>query len=288
MEATIPLTGKGEKILGSMEETYGSEKKAKSVLYASKNKGNITGIDQMGTLASFAAREVGETIGSESWTGLTGGGSSGSGLRMASTIIAPESPVSTQTQAQENIGMGRPANAGPFSATGAPPTDRMGARQMPRAKDNAEGPKGVTHPLGGDFPEESIKTESSSGPSGIPDAWSPEAREAAAEARKAKSSGGSSISSPKNNTEKNLMSAAHNTKNPNLVRSMGRMENSGYGERLAKHMESGGATHDPWAGKFPKEAPLDAAGRRKLAQDRPPDKAVGTTRDYAAAAGAKR
>jgi hypothetical protein len=36
-----------------------------------------------------------------------------------------------------------------------------------------------------------------------------------------------------------------------------------------------------WAGK-------DEGGRRKLANDRPPDKAVGTLRDYAAAAGAKR
>jgi hypothetical protein len=41
----MPLTAKGEKILSKMREEYGSEKKAKSVLYASKNKGKITGID---------------------------------------------------------------------------------------------------------------------------------------------------------------------------------------------------------------------------------------------------
>jgi len=38
-----PLTGKGEEILKSMEKTYGPEK-AKQVLYASENKGTISGI----------------------------------------------------------------------------------------------------------------------------------------------------------------------------------------------------------------------------------------------------
>lgn len=41
----MPLTAKGEKILKSMEETYGSKEKAEQVLYASKNAGKITGID---------------------------------------------------------------------------------------------------------------------------------------------------------------------------------------------------------------------------------------------------
>lgn len=45
----MPLTAKGEKIKHSMEKTYGSEKKAESVLYASKNKGTITGIDSTGS-----------------------------------------------------------------------------------------------------------------------------------------------------------------------------------------------------------------------------------------------
>jgi hypothetical protein len=42
----MPLTKKGKKILGSMEKTYGSKKKAESVLYASKNAGKISGIDR--------------------------------------------------------------------------------------------------------------------------------------------------------------------------------------------------------------------------------------------------
>jgi SHS2 domain-containing protein len=41
----MPLTGKGEKILSHMKEEYGSEEKAKQVLYAGKNKGTFTGID---------------------------------------------------------------------------------------------------------------------------------------------------------------------------------------------------------------------------------------------------
>lgn len=40
----MPLTGKGEKIKGAMEEKYGSEK-GERVFYASKNKGTITGVD---------------------------------------------------------------------------------------------------------------------------------------------------------------------------------------------------------------------------------------------------
>ena len=41
----MPLTSKGEKILAGLEKTYGSEKKAKEVLYAGKNAGTFTGID---------------------------------------------------------------------------------------------------------------------------------------------------------------------------------------------------------------------------------------------------
>ena len=40
----MPLTAKGEKILGAMEEEYGTAK-GKSVFYASKNKGTISGVD---------------------------------------------------------------------------------------------------------------------------------------------------------------------------------------------------------------------------------------------------
>jgi hypothetical protein len=42
----MPLTKKGRKIKAAMEKTYGSEKKAESVLYASKNAGKVTGIDK--------------------------------------------------------------------------------------------------------------------------------------------------------------------------------------------------------------------------------------------------
>jgi len=40
----MPLTEKGEKIKGNMEQTYGKEK-GEEVFYASKNKGTITGVD---------------------------------------------------------------------------------------------------------------------------------------------------------------------------------------------------------------------------------------------------
>jgi hypothetical protein len=41
----MPLTEKGEKIKGAMEEKYGKEKGEK-VFYASKNKGTISGVDR--------------------------------------------------------------------------------------------------------------------------------------------------------------------------------------------------------------------------------------------------
>ena len=41
----MPLTDKGEKILGSMKKQYGG-KKGESVFYASANKGVITGIEK--------------------------------------------------------------------------------------------------------------------------------------------------------------------------------------------------------------------------------------------------
>lgn len=42
----MPLTEKGKKILGSMKKSYGSEKKAKSVFYASINAGKLTGAER--------------------------------------------------------------------------------------------------------------------------------------------------------------------------------------------------------------------------------------------------
>jgi hypothetical protein len=44
----MPLTSKGEKILGSMQEQYGAEK-GKQVFYASKNAGKLTGVDSAET-----------------------------------------------------------------------------------------------------------------------------------------------------------------------------------------------------------------------------------------------
>ena len=41
----MPLSSKGEKIMGSMQKEYGPAK-AKNVFYASKNKGTITGVDK--------------------------------------------------------------------------------------------------------------------------------------------------------------------------------------------------------------------------------------------------
>jgi hypothetical protein len=146
----MPLTSKGEKILEHMEETYGSERKAKSVLYASKNAGKISGIDQGGSMPT-----------------------------MPNVSVPPNS-------------------SNPATSTGS-----MGTTSPPPVTgdegEEKKGPKGVLKPIG-EMPEEKIKSNNPGGPSGTP----------------------------------------------------------------------------------------DMAGRRKLAQDRPPDKAVGTLRDYAAAAGAKR
>lgn len=40
----MPLTEKGQEIMGAMKEEYGSEK-GEQVFYASKNKGTISGVD---------------------------------------------------------------------------------------------------------------------------------------------------------------------------------------------------------------------------------------------------
>lgn len=55
----MPLTSKGQEILKSMEKTYGSEEKAKSVLYASKNAGKITGIDAVMDAVAACADAIG-------------------------------------------------------------------------------------------------------------------------------------------------------------------------------------------------------------------------------------
>jgi hypothetical protein len=45
----MPLTEKGQKILNNMTKEYGSREKAERVLYAGKNKGTFTGIDDCGS-----------------------------------------------------------------------------------------------------------------------------------------------------------------------------------------------------------------------------------------------
>lgn len=41
----MPLTGKGKKIMSSMQSQYG-DKKGEQVFYASRNKGRIEGVDK--------------------------------------------------------------------------------------------------------------------------------------------------------------------------------------------------------------------------------------------------
>jgi len=52
----MPLTAKGEKIKSALTKEYG-EKKGESVLYAGKNKGTFTGIDEEGP-AGAAGKEL--------------------------------------------------------------------------------------------------------------------------------------------------------------------------------------------------------------------------------------
>jgi len=53
----MPLTKKGSKILSSMEKTYG-KKKAKSVFYASINKGKIKGAEKLKPIKAFTGLEI--------------------------------------------------------------------------------------------------------------------------------------------------------------------------------------------------------------------------------------
>ncbi len=49
----MPLTAKGEKVMTAMRESYPSEEKAKSVFYAMKNAGKLTGVDTAGDCARY-------------------------------------------------------------------------------------------------------------------------------------------------------------------------------------------------------------------------------------------
>lgn len=42
----MPLSAKGKKVMASMMKTYKNAKQAKSVFYASRNAGKITGVDK--------------------------------------------------------------------------------------------------------------------------------------------------------------------------------------------------------------------------------------------------
>lgn len=42
----MPLTQKGKKVMASMKKTYKDSKKAKSVFYASVNKGTLKGVER--------------------------------------------------------------------------------------------------------------------------------------------------------------------------------------------------------------------------------------------------
>jgi hypothetical protein len=52
----MPLTSKGKKIKSAMTEQYG-EKKGEQVFYASKNKGNITGVDRPKAVRAKVAKK---------------------------------------------------------------------------------------------------------------------------------------------------------------------------------------------------------------------------------------
>lgn len=67
----MPLTEKGNKILNSMRQTYGDEKKAKSVFYASINKGKITGAE--GRALGGAVPMFGEPLHGYAFGGLLPG-----------------------------------------------------------------------------------------------------------------------------------------------------------------------------------------------------------------------
>jgi hypothetical protein len=162
----------------------------------------------------------------------------------------------------------------PNSSIPSSPTGAMGTTSPPVTGDDsetAEGPKGVVKPLAG-LPEDKIKSNNPGGPSGTPDAWSPEAREAAAKARKGIAGGEHEAGEMGRERKMQAKEAKAGPYTPPKE-----------GAETATSRYRGGM----WVKKGG-PADVDHVGRRKLANDRPPDKAVGTLRDYAAAAGAKR
>ena len=49
----MPLNKKGQKVMASMKKTYGSDKKAKQVFYASKNSGKLSGVEGKKSMERF-------------------------------------------------------------------------------------------------------------------------------------------------------------------------------------------------------------------------------------------
>lgn len=56
----MPLTGKGKEIMSNMKEQYGSEE-GERVFYASKNAGNISGVDAVPATPVGSSQAVGPT-----------------------------------------------------------------------------------------------------------------------------------------------------------------------------------------------------------------------------------
>ena len=156
----MPLTAKGKKIEAALQERYG-EKRGTSILYAGKNKGTFTGIDgttiedlnnkdQLAGIASYAARSVGQSLGTTAMKSI--GGGSGSGAMIGATMLSPMTSTPTASQAQENAVMGRPAGA---SAFGNPPRDvrTLGGNESQPQKmgsTTSTAPSGMTTGIRGD------------------------------------------------------------------------------------------------------------------------------------------
>jgi hypothetical protein len=180
----MPLTEKGQEIMANMKKQYGEEK-GERVFYASKNKGNISGVDQ-GLMGPELA---------ESAAGLLGRQAAG---EMISHYAKPfsTSATPTATQSQENIAMGRPPEAGPFGQMPKLDAKFEAIEEAVKEHGGARDPEAVAatvraKQLGGFKAMAKHREEVSDN-----DAWSPEAREAAAEARRAKAQAGSSTHDP--------------------------------------------------------------------------------------------
>jgi hypothetical protein len=151
----MPLTPKGEKILANMKEQYGSEEKAKEVLYASKNKGTITGID-----AADAPLPVGAAFGygvgdqtTRDGPNLTEAPVPKRRPDLLGTVSTPNgikpAEVTSKDQGLMPTGGSTPAAGSSMSSTGvsASTTGSTSTGTMLDAKDEAVDLKGVQPPM---------------------------------------------------------------------------------------------------------------------------------------------